>query len=58
MMQEGFYWVQRGTSEPEVWFYSADQAGAWFEPTKNEPIDQHRFAGLGYRVISERLSLS
>ncbi|WP_158086961.1 hypothetical protein [Pantoea wallisii] len=57
MMKEGFYWVQLGTNEPEVWFFSGEQADAWFEPTKNESIGQQKFADLGYKVIGERLSL-
>ncbi|KAF0857485.1 MULTISPECIES: hypothetical protein [Pantoea] len=56
-MQEGFYWVQRGAEQPEVWFFSTSGEGAWFEPTKNDAISKQRFAEQGYRTISEKLSL-
>ncbi len=28
IMQEGFYWVQRGDEEPEIWFFSISEDGA------------------------------
>lgn len=57
-MQEGYYWVESATTEPEVWYYAGEHNPRWFGPGKKEPLDADAFAGSGYRVISNRLSLT
>lgn len=57
-MQEGYYWVESATTEPEVWYYAGEHNRQWFGPGKKEPLDADAFAGSGYRIISNRLSLT
>lgn len=57
-MQEGYYWVESATMEPEVWYYAGEHNRQWFGPGKKEPLDADAFASSGYRVISNRLSLT
>ncbi|MDZ7278079.1 hypothetical protein [Pantoea eucrina] len=57
-MQEGYYWVQHDDDQPEVWFWSNNTVTGWFKPTHHEPLDAQDFAAQGYKVVSDRLSLS
>ncbi|KJV32991.1 hypothetical protein [Pantoea sp. SM3] len=55
-MDQGFYWVQQGDTQPEVWYFADGEGGGWFKPNKSLPVHPEDFVSQGYNVISERLA--
>lgn len=55
-MEQGFYWVQQGDTQPEVWYFADGEGGGWFKPSKSLPVHPEDFVAQGYNVISERLA--
>ncbi|MGK3131576.1 hypothetical protein ACCW76_20555 [Pantoea sp. C8B4] len=54
-MKEGYYWLKRGSDEPEIWFYSECQPEGWIKPQHDKPVSLTKLTHDGYRIISKRL---
>ncbi len=54
-MEQGFYWVQKGETQPEVWYFADGEGGGWLKPSRSLPFHPDDFIEQGYNVISDRL---
>lgn len=53
IMTEGYYWIQDGKKNPEIWLYLLQYG--WLRPGSYLPVTITSFRLRGISIISERL---